>query len=151
MNNPVEKKTFYLIQKKEIKKLKGYSCSVIKSSFLLYCRAFSHQKFAEVPKIEITQEVTRLECQTMVQSQLFQTLEGTKHKIKMNTENVFSMTEKGMIKDEDNAVSCQGEIVKVHDQLFDNMILISQYKITVLEESYIVQDGQIETLRDHLI
>ena len=150
MNDPV-KQTYYLLQRKEIKKLKGYSCSVIKSSFLLYCGAFSHQKFAEVPKIEITQEVTRLECQTMVQSKFFQTLEGTKHRIKMNTENVFSVTEKGMIRDEDNAVSCQGETVKVHDQLFDNMILVSQYKITVLEEDYIIQDGQVETLRDHLI
>ena len=31
------------------------------------------------------------------------------------------------------------------------MILISQYKVTVLEEDYIVQQGQVETLRDHLI
>ena len=93
MNDPV-KQTYYLLQKKVIKKMIGYSCSVIKSSFLLYCGAFSHQKFAEVPKIEITQEVTRSECQTMVQSQLFQTLEGTKHKIKLSTENLFSVTEK---------------------------------------------------------
>ena len=150
VNDPVQQ-TYYLLQKKEIKKLKGHSCSVIKSSFLLYCGAFSHQKFAEVPKIEITQEVTRLECQTMVQNQFFQTLEGTKHRIQINTENIFSVTEKGMIKDEDNAVSCQGQTVKVHDQLFDNMILISQYKVTVLEEDYIVQSGQVETLRDHLI
>ena len=128
MNDPV-KQTYYLLQRKEIKKMKGYSCSVIKSSFLIYCGAFSHQKFAEVPKIEITQEVTRLECQTMVQSKFFKTLEGTNHRIKMNTENVFSVTEKGMIKDEDNAVSCQGETVKVHDQLFDNMILISKHKL----------------------
>ena len=117
----------------------------------LYCRAFSHQKFSEVPKIEITQEVTRLKCQTMVWNQFFQTLEGTKHRIQINTENVFSVTEKGMIKDEDDAVSCQGETVKVHDQLFDNMILILQYKVTVLEEDYIVQQGQVETLRNHLV
>ena len=51
----------------------------------------------------------------------------------MNNENIFSVTEKGMIKDEDNAVSYQGETVKLHDQSFDNMILISQYKVTVLE------------------
>ena len=56
-----------------------------------------------------------------------------------------------MIKDEDNAVSCQGEKVKVYNQLFDNMILISLYKITVLEEHYIVPDGQVETFRDNLI
>ena len=78
----------------------------------------------------------------MVQNQFFQTLEGTKHRIQINTENVFSVTEKGMIKDEDDAVSCQGETVKVHDQLFDNMILISQYKVTVLEEDYIVQNNK---------
>ena len=93
MNDPV-KQTYYLLQKKEIKKLKGYSCSIVKSLFLLYHGAFSHQKFAEVPKIEITQEATRLKCQTMVQSQIIQTLEGTKHRMKMNTENVFSVTER---------------------------------------------------------
>ena len=64
---------------------------------------------------------------------------------------MFSVTEEGMIKDKDDAVSCQGETVKVHDQLFDNMILISQYKVTVLEEDYIVQQGQVETLKDQLI
>ena len=60
MNDPA-KQTYYLLQKQEIKKMKGHSCQIIKSSFLLYCGAWSHQKFAEVPKIEITQEVTRLE------------------------------------------------------------------------------------------
>ena len=88
MNDPA-KQTYYLLQKQEIKKMKGHSCQIIKSSFLLYCGAWSHQKFAEVPKIEITQEVTRLECQTMVQNQFFQTLEGTKHRIQINTENVL--------------------------------------------------------------
>ena len=67
MNDPT-KQTYYLLQKQEITQLKGHSCQVIKSSFLLYCGAWSHQKFAEVPKIEITQEVTRLECQTSYES-----------------------------------------------------------------------------------
>ena len=87
----------------------------------------------------------------MVQNQFFQTQEGIKHRIQINRANVFSVTEKGMIKDEDDAVSCQGETVKVHDQLFDIMILISQYKVTVLEEDYIVQNRQVATLRNHLI
>ena len=69
----------------------------------------------------------------------------------MNTENIFSVTEKDIIIDEDNAVSCHGETVKVHDQLFDNMILISQYKVRVLKEHNIVQHGQVKPLRDHLI
>ena len=45
MNDPA-KQTYYLLQKQ-----------IIKSSFLLYCGMWSHQKFAYVPKMEITQEL----------------------------------------------------------------------------------------------
>ena len=149
MNDPT-KHTYYLLQNKRIKNIVGYSCKVIKSSFLFYCGAFSHQKIAEIPKIELTQELTRMECQSMIQSHLFQTLEGTKHKVRINTENIFSVTEKGMIKDQDNAVSCQGETVKIHNEIFDNIVMISQYKVTLLDEEYIVENNKIENLRDHI-
>ena len=43
VNDPA-KRTYYLLQKKEIKKMKGHSCSIIESSFPLYCGAFSHPK-----------------------------------------------------------------------------------------------------------
>ena len=57
-----------------------------------------------------------------------------------------------MQKNNETFAKVEGDLlltVKVH--YCTNMILISQYKVTVLEEDYIVQQGQVETLRDHLI
>ena len=76
--------TFNLLQQRKQPKMKGYSCSEQKSTFVLYCGAFSHTKIAQPPTIEINVKVGLRECDSMISTLKFKTMEGGRHPVKLN-------------------------------------------------------------------
>ena len=48
-------KQYYVLQKKKKTKMEGWSCDIIRSTFILHCGMFSLQDFVPMPDIEIRQ------------------------------------------------------------------------------------------------
>ena len=76
--------TYTLLQQQKQPKLIGYSCSVRKSTFVLYCGAFSHTKIAQPPDIELNIKIGLRECDSIVATGKFKSLEGGRQPVKLN-------------------------------------------------------------------
>ena len=62
---------YILLQRSTEVGAEGYSCSIRKTTFKLYCGAYSHVKLAEVPRIDVPQEMPAAFCQVLVTTQGF--------------------------------------------------------------------------------
>ena len=65
--------TYRILQKNSTQRLKGYSCTISRSSIVHYCGAYSHSKIAEPPEIEIPESISKENCQRLVRQQSFRT------------------------------------------------------------------------------
>lgn len=141
---------YMIVQKKQHDTLKGHSCSITKSSFVMYCGAFSHFKLAQPPDIEISQRITVRECATIINTGKYRTIEGSVHYAKLGTETIFHVTERGVIHTEQNKITCQGEAIKVGNNIIESMMVINQYRVVLQEEEYVIQDGRVEATSVHI-
>ena len=127
---------YEILQVTKFEDVDGFKCEVTKSSFSFYCGAYSHQKFVEVPTIEVSLEVSKDECEYMVRKKEYKTEDGTLVPIKLNEENVFKVNDLGIIHTDTSVPWCEGQTVKFKDNLMDNILIISQYKVEVIQENY---------------
>ena len=66
----------------------------MKSTWVLYCGAFSHDKVAAIPRIEISQDVRAEECDSMVTTSRYRSMEGGSHSVELGKETVFWVNER---------------------------------------------------------
>ena len=145
-----EKETLTLLQQRQFDKTSGYSCQITKSTFLLYCGAFSHTKLASPPIIEVSVPLTGRECESLVATEKFRSMEGGTHPVKLGTESIFHVTEKGLLHSSANAITCEGQTMKIGDNIVSNMLEVSQYKVILQKEEYLINSELVEVLADHL-
>lgn len=127
--------------------LKGHKCKVLRSQWILMCGAFSHERMIEVPEIEIVQATSANQCENMVNTNTFTSKYGTTHGIAMNTETVFSVNELGMTHTESSGkIWCQGQQLKIGDTVVNDVLVMSQYRITMEKEEYLSSSPQAQTL-----
>lgn len=138
-----------VLQRIKNKSLNGHSCQIVRSSWSYYCGVYSHSKIAEIPHIEVTEGLSPNACNDMVNS-LKLRRHGQSYKLSMNGETIIRMVEAGMIKDEDNAVSCKGITQNVNGEIIDNILILSQTKVILKEESLTISGNDVEVLGDHL-
>lgn len=141
---------YMIVQKKQHTTLKGHSCSITKSSFVLFCGAFSHTKIAQPPDIEISQPLSVRECASIINTGKYRTIEGSVHYAKLGTETIFHVTERGVIHTSRNQIECVGETMKIGNTIVDSMMVINQYRVILQEEEYIIQDGRVEATSVHI-
>ena len=58
----VKLKTYMILKKRLTQRLKCYSCTILCSSILHYCGAYSHSKIAEPQEIKIPESISREDC-----------------------------------------------------------------------------------------
>ena len=127
--------------------LRGHKCKVLRSQWILMCGAFSHERMIEVPEIEIVQATSANQCENMVNTNTFTSKYGTTHGIAMNTETVFSVNELGMTHTESSGkIWCQGQQLKIGDTVVNDVLVMSQYRITLEKEEYLSSSPQAQTL-----
>ena len=129
-----ENQEYEILQLTKFEILNGFKCSVTKSTFELYCGAYSHQKFLGVPTIELSIALNKDECQNMINQKGYKTEDGTIVPLKLNQENIFKMNDLGIIHTDTSVPYCEGQTVKFKDHLIDNVLRISQYKIDIRSE-----------------
>ena len=145
-----ETTTYHVLQKKKNIRMKGYSCQIIRSTFIIHCGMFSHQELLRMPDIEIKQTVEINECQAMVNTGFLRTKEGTKHKVKMGEENVFHVSEKGVLHQNSNKIWCEGESLKINNNIIPGVLKMVQYRTTIEQEDFIVDKKRVEALNTHV-
>ena len=55
----------------------------------------------------------------------------------MNAETIIRVVEQGEISEHDSGVQCKGQTVRIGEELVDNIIVLSQSKVTIQEEEYL--------------
>ena len=142
---------YSIVQLVTNKELQGYSCQVIRSMWTFYCGAYSHYKLMTVPDIEVTQHLSKMECQQLISTKIFKTPDGKSHQISLQATIVIKSEDLGLIKDGDDKVSCEGEEYRIGRNIINNVLKVSQYKVTLKREKYMMdQKGRMEVSTDHM-
>ena len=86
----------------------------------------------------------------MVTTGYWQTREGTRHKVKMGEENIFHVSEKGILHQNQNKIYCQGEALKINDNIIEGVLKMVQYRTIIEEEEYLIDKKRVEVLNTHI-
>merc|ERR1712218_429107 len=129
---------YSLLQRKEILNMKGFSCRITRSTLTEYCGAYSHTKLAKTPDIEVSFPVSPQACLNMVNTGVFTTPSGNRQKIEINAENIIKSEDKGTLTIGDNSVSCRGQSMKFDSYIVEDILEVSQFKVTVIKEKFLV-------------
>ena len=154
-NNPAESKTqphyYKILMPRKTIKMKGYRCTVRKSTFMLYCGAFSHTKLMRTPEIEVLETVTKDQCLHMVNSGKFRVPStGSLLHVAIGEEHVHAVNALGVVHAE-GSVSCEGQQLKIQGtNIVNNVIDMEQFKITIAKENYIQSGDRVENVQDHV-
>ena len=145
-NTPKSSKTYTLLQERTLETLTGFSCRVTRSTLTEYCGSFSHNKLAKPPEIEMHHPLTVEECLHMVNTQSFLSKE-----IKIGAETTLWKEDLGVILITDNAISCRGQSTKIGNNVVNDILQVSQYRITVEKETFKVnmRKNQVEVIATH--
>ena len=142
---------YSLLQRREILNMKGFSCRITRSTLTEYCGAYSHTKLAKTPDIDVVYPVSPQACLNIVNTGVFTTPSGTRHKIALNAENIIKSEDRGTLTIGDNSVSCRGQSMKFGSFIVNDILEVSQYKVTLIKEKFLVSsDNRVETAADHL-
>ena len=136
---------YTLVQDRSITKIWGYSCQVTRTTLTEYCGAYSHQKLATIPDIEINVPVTPSHCLDMVHQQVFTTPDKRQENIKIGTLNIIKSFDLGTIQANDDGVSCRGQSQRIGINIVEDILQVSQWKILVKQENYMAKDKRVES------
>ena len=142
--------TYHVLQKRRNIKMTGYSCQIIRSTFIVHCGMFSHNEVLKMPDIEIRQVVTTRQCQEMVTMGYWTSREGTRHKVQVGEESIFHVSEKGILHEDNNKIWCEGEALKINSNLIEGVLKMVQYRIIIEEEDYTVDKKRLEAVNAHI-
>ena len=150
---PMEKSSAYhydLLQKIDYSETTGWSCEIKRSEFYYYCGVYGHSKVLETPKIEIAIAVSPEECRKFINSKKYRTTDGESHVLTVPGETIFSLNEKGVIH-EKGTVSCEGEKVKMNNEIIDRVVILAQIRIVLRKELYkLTSSKPVEVISRHL-
>lgn len=143
----VDERTYTILTPRHHQPMRGYTCSVVRSTFTYYCGAFSHTKILKAPNVEIKEKMDVQQCLGILQGNQFQDHYGGSHKISINKVNIFTVNERGVLHEDNGRVSCQGEQMKVGNDIVQDVLKLSQYKVSVIPESFIDINGTLKATR----
>ena len=131
---------YTLLQKKKVLNMKGFSCRISRSTLTEYCGAYSHTKLAKMPDVDVAYQLSPEQCLNIVNTGVFTTPSGTRHQVTMNSENILKSEDRGALTIGDNSVSCRGQSMKFGSFIVEDILEVSQYKVTILKEKFLVGD-----------
>ena len=144
-------KQYHVLQKKKKTTMKGWNCNVIRSTFVLHCGMFSHQDFVQMPDIEIKIDVPLQQCQNMINTKYMTTKEGSTHQVELGAETIFHVSELGILHEESNKIWCEGQEMKINQNIIEGVLKMVQYRVTIQEDTYVIDKERVEALSDHRI
>jgi hypothetical protein len=144
-------KHYTILQKPVVKRIRGHSCQVKTTRFHFKCGAWGHLKMQSVPTILHTYDVSISSCRRMIHSGTFVSPGRSQpYKITLDEISYLEVVEKGSLEEKDQSVSCLGEPMHIGGTLHTNMLVLSEYRVLIREESYLVSDGAVEAEGGHV-
>ena len=138
-----------LLQKIDYSEVDGWSCRLVASKFTLFCGSFSHMKFEKIPQIELAQTVSPSRCREWSRNKVFVSGNGEKHALNIPGESILSINDLGILHPT-GSVACQGQALKVGNEIIQESLILSQYRIIVEKEKYRLKSGDnVEVLSSH--
>ena len=129
--------------------MSGFSCQLIKTRFYLYCGSFSHTKFEKIPDVELSQSVGVNQCRKWTRNKVFKTKDGSKHPINVPGENILHINDLGVL-DASGSVSCQGQSLKIGNNVVEQSVILSQYRVVIKCETFRLKTGaNVEVIGSH--
>ena len=142
----VERKGYTLLQDWLLESIIGFSCRVTRSTLVEYCGLFSHMKLAQAPDIEVHYPLSVEQCLHLVNTEKF-----LNRNVKIGAETILHQNDLGGIQISDNAVSCRGQQARIGESVVNDILQVSQYKVTVIKEKFNVdvRKNQVEVMATH--
>ena len=143
-------KPYELLQRVDELTTRGWKCFLEVSDFLMYCGSFSHTKIMRTPIIDRPTPVKPEQCNDWVTSQTFQPpgVNGEKD-LQLGGTTIITANTLGVIHPE-GTVSCEGQEMRFGDTIIEDVLELTQYKITLLEETFEVRGNRMESMTDHI-
>ena len=91
------------------------------------------------------------QCLNLIHTQKYTTPDGKVNQITLGSENVIYSNDRGAIIISDNKISCRGQSMLFGKYIVNEVIQVSQYKIIIKEEKFIVKNRQVEAASEHLM
>ena len=140
-----------LFQSPTVKRVTGTKCTIQKSTFFYTCGSWGHLKTATVPEILHVLPVSAEWCRSLAHTRQFVPPGSSEtFTLRPDSVNVVKVETTGKILRQDQAVSCQGEPGRIEGSIMPSILILTEYHISISPEHYLIHEGQIESLSDHL-
>ena len=140
-----QSKQYQILQRENIHKLHGFSCTIQTSTFVFRCGVWSHLKLALVPKINHYETIPLSWCNDLAKRRKFKTEHsGTSYPLELNTWNIISQVERGSLIEGRDKVTCTGETYHSGNQIHTNMVVLKEYKVLIRKESFTTDGEAVE-------
>lgn len=137
-----------IIQRRPHNIFPGYTCKVQRSSFTVYCGAFSHLKLIQIPEIEVSEVISGDACYTAARKGKYRDHTGRDRSVTVGSTTIWTTNELGSLHDNDGTISCAGEDAKISGTLVHQVLRLSQYKVTVKRERFLVEGNNVEAITE---
>ena len=138
-----------ILQKNEVRMVEGYSCTRISSTFDLFCGAFSHEKFAAIPRIKIKETVPHGQCKAMIMRQRIVSAQGVTTTLELDAETILYSTPIGEFGEHNHNIECEGQKVKINGRVIEEIVEMRQVKIGLRREKLKWKGDQGESQAYH--
>jgi hypothetical protein len=150
LEQPLEQKHMVL-QHVKVREAKGYSCELTVSQWTFRCGVWGHLKVTSVPTLQRPQKIDPEACRDLARTRVYE-IQGKTGPLsfQLNHPLFFTVDMVGALVNSPSGVGCEGEDVHFEGQLYRNELVLQERRLLVKEETYIVEDDQVESMTDHL-
>jgi hypothetical protein len=125
----VKKSSYYLYERLSLKSILTKECKVKRTRVMFHCGMFSHTAIIDIDMVPKPHVMSEPECLTMYQTMEFR--HGTVIiRVERNQTTVGKATIAGMVTPNGD---CEGGTYSKNGQLYQSVVVIDQYTITMLE------------------
>ena len=135
-----QRQVITIIQKLASEMFKAVRCTRYSSTFLEYCGAYSHMKYAKTPKIMYPETMSEQECLTALQGHI-RLENGQTRLITKNQPLYISYVSHGSVSWANKNVFCQGADITIGGETHSGMLVMKSTRV-------LVEDVDIERGRD---
>ena len=92
-----------------------------------------------MPEISVTRTISPTSCSQIIATLKFTADDGSIHDVQLQNKTVLHTQELGSLELGDNSVSCRGQPMNMYGHFIEDTVVVGQYKITLIKESYLVR------------
>ncbi len=151
LEEPLDHK-YQVLQHVKVREAQGYSCELAVLQWSFRCGVWGHLKVTSVPTIQSPHKIDPEACRDLARTRLYE-LPGKMEPLafQLNHPLFFTVDMVGALVNSQSGVGCEGEDLHFKGQLYCNKLVLQERRLLVKEETYVIEDVQVESQSDHLM